>query len=118
MRNYLWIIALSICVLASCSSRTIVPSSETAVLQTPSAEVTAIPTSEFLGLPDELQPITRMNVEQVQMLEVLKISGYTRGAISQCNPAFSPDGRFLAGACGRNPVPVWDVQAGRLVYTL
>ena len=76
------------------------------------------PTGTFSDLPPELQPISAMNAEQVQLLRTMKIPGYTQGSISQCNPAFSPDGRLLVGACGMNPVPVWDVQTGNLLYHL
>ena len=65
-----------------------------------------------------LQPITTANAAKVQLLRTLEIPGYQRGQLSQCSLAFSPDGRLLVGACGKNPVPVWDVQSGFLLRSL
>ena len=65
-----------------------------------------------------LQPITTENAGKVQLLRTMEIPGYQRGRLSQCSLAFSPDGRLLVGACGKNQVPLWDVQSGFLLRTL
>ena len=65
-----------------------------------------------------LQTITVENANKVQPLRTMEIPDYQRGQLSQCSLAFSPDGRLLVGACGKNRVPVWDVQSGFLLRTL
>ena len=65
-----------------------------------------------------LQFITTENADKVQLLRTMGIPGYQRGQLSQCSLAFSPDGHLLVGACGKNQVPVWDVQSGFLLRTL
>lgn len=65
-----------------------------------------------------LQPITIENADELQLLRTMNIPDYTRGQISQCNPAFSSDSRLLVGACGNNQIPVWDVQSGSLIQKL
>ena len=65
-----------------------------------------------------LQPITVENADKVQLLRTMEIPGYQRGRVSQCSLAFSPDGQLLIGACGKNQVPVWNVQSGFLLRTL
>jgi len=65
-----------------------------------------------------LQPITTENAGKVQLLRTMEIPAYQRGRLSQCSLAFSPDGRLLVGACGKNQVPLWDVQSGFLLRTL
>ena len=65
-----------------------------------------------------LQPITIENAHKVQLLRTLRIPGYQRGQLSQCSLAFNPDGSLLIGACGKNQVPIWDVQSGFLLRTL
>ena len=72
-------------------------------------------TSEVLSA---LQPITVQNAEKIRLLRTMDIPDYSRGQISQCSLAFSPNGRSLVGACGKNKVPVWDVQSGFLLRTL
>jgi WD40 repeat protein len=72
-------------------------------------------TSEMLPA---LQPITAQNAEKIRLLRTMKIPNYSKGQISQCSLAFSPDGRLLVGACGKNQVPVWDVQSGFLLRML
>ncbi len=79
--------------------------------------VSETPTLPTTQLPD-LQTISSSNADEVQLISTLQIPGFSMGSISQCNPAFSPDGRLLAGACGRNGIPVWDVRSGQLVQTL
>lgn len=72
-----------------------------------------------LGKQTFLQTIAPENADKVELLRTLEIPGYSRGQISQCSLAFSPDGQLLVGACGRNKVPVWDVATGqvrRLLY--
>lgn len=76
----------------------------------PSTENPTVPSSP--GPLPPLQPITIGNAEQVQLLRTMEIPGYTRGRTSQCNVAFSPDGHLLVGACGKNQLPVWDIQSG------
>lgn len=70
------------------------------------------------GSLPELQPIISGNAGEVQLLRTMKIPGYQRGRLSQCSLDFSPDGHLLVGACGKNRVPVWDVQTGFLLRTL
>lgn len=65
-----------------------------------------------------LQPLTIENADKIQLLRTMKIPEFNKGQISQCSPTFSPDGRLIVGACGKNQVPVWDVQTGGLVHTL
>lgn len=65
-----------------------------------------------------LQPITSENASQVQLLMTLKIPEYHKGQTSQCSLSFSPDSALLVGACGENPVPVWIVSSGELLYSL
>ena len=72
-------------------------------------------TSEVLSA---LQPITIQNAEKIRLLRTMNIPDYSRGQISQCSLAFSPNGRLLVGACGKNKVPIWDVQSGFLLRTL
>jgi len=71
----------------------------------------------FHMLP-ELQLIGLENAQYLQLLRTMKIPGYNKGKISQCSVAFSPDGTLLAGACGKNQVPIWNVQDGFLLRTL
>jgi WD40 repeat protein len=80
------------------------PAQPTPVRQTPPA-----PSPEPLPA---LQPIMVDNADRVRLLKTMPIPGYRRGQTSQCSVAFSPDGRLLVGACGRNSVPVWEVQSG------
>lgn len=65
-----------------------------------------------------LQPITTENADKVQLLRTMEIPNYNKGRVGQCSAAFSPDGRMLVGACGKNQVPIWDVQSGFLLRTL
>lgn len=65
-----------------------------------------------------LQPITAENAGQVCLLRTLVIPEYKKGVLSQCSVAFSPDGRLLVAASGKNPVPVWDVPSGAIVLRL
>jgi len=65
-----------------------------------------------------LQPITTENADKVQLLRTMAIPNYQRGRLSQCSLDFSPDGSLLIGACGKNQVPIWDVQSGFLLRTL
>ncbi|MEN6369784.1 MAG: WD40 repeat domain-containing protein [Thermotogota bacterium] len=64
------------------------------------------------------QRITIENAGRVRLLRKLEIPDYQRGALSQCSVAFSPDGRLLVAASGKNPVPIWDVQSGSVVRRL
>ena len=78
------------------------------------ALVATLPSTPSLEHPPLLQLITAENATRVQLLRKLEIPGYQRGRLSQCSLAFSPDGHQLIGACGKNQVPVWDVQSGEI----
>ena len=65
-----------------------------------------------------LQLITIENADKVQLLRTMEIPNYQKGRLSQCSLDFSPDGRLLIGACGKNQVPIWDVQSGFLLRAL
>ncbi|MFZ5879870.1 MAG: WD40 repeat domain-containing protein [Chloroflexota bacterium] len=65
-----------------------------------------------------LQQLGVDNAGAIRLLRSMNIPDYSKGQLSQCSPAFSPDGRLLVGACGKNRAPVWEVQTGALVYTL
>jgi alpha/beta superfamily hydrolase len=73
---------------------------------------------QISGTLPALQPITIENAEKIRLLRTMKIPDYSKGRISQCSLAFSPDSRLLVGACGKNQVPVWDVKSGFLLRTL
>lgn len=77
----------------------------------------AVEDQAFDVLPN-LQPISLKNADDIQLLRTMKIPAYSRGKVSQCSVAFSPDGSLLAGACGKNQVPVWNVQNGFLLRRL
>lgn len=66
----------------------------------------------------ETRRITQQTAEQLRLIRVLTIPEYTRGTLSQCSVAFSPDGRLLVGACGRSRLPVWDVATGEVLHFL
>lgn len=74
-------------------------------------------TKEDCFLP-ALQTITTENAVELELLRTMEIPEYQPGRSSQCSVAFSPDGHLLVGACGNNPVPVWDVQSGELFLSL
>lgn len=65
-----------------------------------------------------LAVITPENAFDIRALRTLKLPGFTRVPAVQCNPAFSPDGNILLGACGSAGVPAWDVQSGELLFNL
>ncbi|MBN1537435.1 MAG: WD40 repeat domain-containing protein [Anaerolineales bacterium] len=65
-----------------------------------------------------LQPINQENIEKVGLFVTLEIPSYSPRTASQCDVVFSPNGSLLVGTCGANPIPVWDVQSGRLLYQL
>lgn len=69
------------------------------------------------GLP-ALERITVENADRVQQLASLSIPGYILSKWHQCNTAFSPDGRYLVGACGKSRVPVWKIETLALHTTL
>lgn len=62
--------------------------------------------------------ITLDNAANVVLLRSLQIPDYQRGDLSQCSLDFSPDGSLLVGACGNNPVPVWNVAGGEIRFSL
>lgn len=63
-------------------------------------------------------PMTRASAPGIRLLRTLTIPDYVRGVVSQCTVVFSPDGRLLVGAGGRNRVPVWDLESGHLRHLL
>lgn len=69
------------------------------------------------GLP-ALERITVDNADRVQLLASLSIPGYTLSKWHQCNTVFSPDGRYLVGACGKSTVPIWNLETLELHKTL
>lgn len=77
----------------------------------------AVEDQAFDVLP-KLQPLSLKNADNIQLLRTMKIPAYSRGKISQCSVAFSPDGSLLVGACGKNQVPVWNVHNGFLLRRL
>lgn len=79
---------------------------------------TLAPTLTADEVMPKLKVITPNNAYQVQLFRTLEIPGYVRGDVSQCNTAFSPDGSLVLGVCGKNPVPVWEVETGMIKYTL
>jgi WD40 repeat protein len=92
-----------------------------------SPTVTSVPLTDTPLIPSStpnlyflpiLQVITVDNADKVQLLQTLDIPGFQRGQASQCGVGFSPDGHWLVGTCGENPVPVWDVESGNLLQSL
>jgi WD40 repeat protein len=79
----------------------------------PEAITTKTPQSNPLP---ELQKITVENAKDIQLIKTFQIpnysTSYTRG---QCSTCFSPDGKFVAGVCIKNRIPLWDVESGLLV---
>lgn len=65
-----------------------------------------------------LQAISIENARDVVLLRVLTIPEFKSSPVSQNSVAFSPDGRFLVAAGGRNRVPVWNVNDGTIAYLL
>ncbi len=82
-----------------------------------SSSIPATADGAFGNLPP-LQPITNANAQNIQLLKTLQIPEFARSAISQASVDFSPDGRLLSGVCYQNTVPVWEVESGRLLFTL
>jgi len=85
---------------------------------TPVASPTETRTTLMFQEIPALEKITVENADQVQLLVSLPIDGYSEYRWHQCNTAFSPDGQYLSGACGRSNVPVWDVNTLKLQTTL
>jgi WD40 repeat protein len=102
-----WMLALALSACGGTAPR----ATATPVLPTPTAMPTPVP------LP-ALEPITVENAGRVRLLRTLPLPGYGKGEISQCSVAFSPDGTMLAGACGINLLPVWDVASGLVRFEL
>lgn len=69
------------------------------------------------SLPD-LMPISTENAEKITLLLTLDIPDHTPVTASQCGVEFSSDGRLLVATCGANPMPVWDVQSGSMLFQL
>jgi WD40 repeat protein len=111
---------LSVCVwlafpvLAACATNgaTITPPTPTI---TPSP-VPPTPTSAAEFPP--LVPITLANAKDVRLLRTLPIPDFVVSSLSQCSVAFSPDGKLLSGVCYKSTIPVWDVDTGRLLFSL
>ncbi len=89
-------------------------------LLTSCSTLNATPSPDLMldGQPVFLQVISVENASQMQVLRTLEIPEYKRRANCQCTPAFSPDGSKVAAACGKNPIPVWDVASGELLFSL
>jgi WD40 repeat protein len=105
-----WIVIVFLFILTACSPiANSIPSGRTYVTKV------VTPTSGPLA---PLNEITLENAAKVRLLRSLDMPGYVRGSISQCNTAFSPDGKLLLGVCGQGPVGVWEVQSGNLSYIL
>ena len=81
--------------------------------------VTFSPDGRWLAATEDEDDLTIIEVRTGKTLQVL--SGHAGGGH---RPAYSPDGRHLAVACGpllkenHGSVKVWDVSAGRLLRTL
>jgi len=124
MDKRLWpIYVLVLSLLVGCSptgqnTGTEVPASESPMPPTASA-TQVLPTLNATSEPlPVLQPIMVENADRIELLRSMSIPGYQKGQISQCSLAFSPDGRLLVGACGKNQVPVWEVQSGLIRHLL
>jgi len=106
--------------LAACSASeppiptATLPPTHTAI---PTATLTPTPTSIPPFLPP-LEGIRAENASQVRLLQTLPIPDFSSATVSQCSAAFSPDGSLLAAVCDNSPVPVWEVNSGRLQFTL
>ncbi len=102
-------------------------------ISTPTIKATALPdgtlSPEAVSLPaptlssqelPALERITLENVDRVQLLATLSIPDLAlAGAYhGQCGVAFSPDGSLLAGTCGKNSLPIWNVPSLELKRTL
>jgi WD40 repeat protein len=73
--------------------------------------------SAVTGSPAQ-ERITPGNAASVVLLRSFQIPDYQPGDLSQCSLDFSPDGSLLVGACGNNPVPVWNVASGEVQFSL
>jgi len=67
--------------------------------------------------PSVRSPVSS-DVSRIEVLRVLTIPEHSRGMVSQCSVAFSPDGKLLVAACGKNRVPIWNVVTGEIVHLL
>jgi WD40 repeat protein len=76
-----------------------------------------MPTSTPPFLPP-LDVIHVENASQVRLLQTLPILEFSNASVSQCSAAFSPDGSLLAAVCDNSTAPVWDVNSGKLRFTL
>lgn len=79
---------------------------------------TGTPSDLTSSVLPELEQITVENADRVQLIETLRIPDYIESHWHQCNTVFSPDGRFLAGACGKSTVSIWEVRTLQLHKTL
>jgi len=120
--------------LAACSNATATtitppptqPATSNAVLPTekltptapsPTATASQTPEPTLEPLP-ALHVITTDNAREVVALRTLQIPDFRMSSVSQCSLSFSPDGSLLAGVCDYSTAPVWEVESGRLRYTL
>ena len=92
---------------------------------TPSPVHTAIPTRTQMPAPTPTPPflpplevISIENASRARLLQTLPIPDFSSATVSQCSAAFSPDGSLLAAVCDNSTVPVWEVNSGRLQFTL
>ena len=108
--------------LAACSYQEATPPVLTATLTIPPTTIptaTLAPTST--PIPPFLPPlevISAENANQVRLLQTLPIPDFSSATVSQCHAAFRPDGSLLAAVCDNSTVPVWEVNSGRLQFTL
>ena len=119
-RNF-WILTISIILMTGCTGEASLEAgmpTEKHPTSTPIQNPTAIPTEIPSSALPELVQITSENADQVQLIATLPIPEYTMNRWHQCNVVFSPDGRFLSGACGKSPVPIWEIETLQLHTTL
>ena len=98
---------------------TIIPPTATSMPTRPvNTPTNTLPPQDEAPTTFPFQTITIESAGEVALLRTMEIPGYQRAKGSQCSIVFSPDGRLLVGTCGNNPVPVFDVQSGQLLYSL
>jgi WD40 repeat protein len=129
-KTHIFVLLLVLLVLSACQPNMQITEqvSSTATMNiaiqattSPSPASTSLPANDITdlaGSPSSSWPISTQNADQVRLLRTLEIPGYNKARVSQCSVHFSPDGSRLVGACGSNPVPVWYVNSGKLLYSL
>lgn len=114
MSRTFWFL-LCLVLITSCTQASATPS-PTQISRT--IVETNVPTLTADQVIPDLQVISVTNVEKIHLFRKMEIPNYVRGKISQCNTVFSPDGTRIAAACGINPVPVWEMKSGKVIYSL